>query len=97
MGVTRIGRGEVNIRLEPQGARNRLVFQLVGWSIPSRLIGRAFEEASFLETGSGTGSGLFFTKRAMRALRGQALCEAQPGAHTNFILEFPQVQKPSGN
>jgi two-component system CAI-1 autoinducer sensor kinase/phosphatase CqsS len=93
MGVTRIGRGEVNIRLEPSRNGNRLVVQLVGWSIPVRLIGHVFEEASFLETGSGTGSGLFFIKRAMSALGGQALCEAQSGAYTNFILEFPQVGK----
>jgi signal transduction histidine kinase len=68
----------------------------VGWSIPVRLIGRVFEESSFLEAGSGTGSGLFFVKRAMRALGGRALCDAQPGAHTNFVLEFPRVQKAAG-
>ena len=93
MGVTRVGRGEINIRLEPGRSGNRLVVQLVGWSIPIRLIGRVFEEASFLEVGSGTGSGLFFVKRAMSTMNGQALCEAQPGAHTNFILEFACLRK----
>lgn len=96
MGVTRMGRGEVNIRLEASRTGNRLVVQLVGWSIPVRLLGRVFEEASFLESGSGTGSGLFFLKRAMGAIGGQAMCEALPGAHTNFILEFPLPAKDAG-
>jgi two-component system CAI-1 autoinducer sensor kinase/phosphatase CqsS len=92
-GISRLGRGEVALRLETSPSGNRVVAQLVGWSIPVRMIGRVFEEDSFLEAGGGTGSGLFFAKRAMRSLGGKAWCEALPGTHTNFILEFPRAPK----
>ncbi|CAJ0808318.1 CAI-1 autoinducer sensor kinase/phosphatase CqsS [Ralstonia psammae] len=64
-----------------------------GPGIPKAMLARVFEP--FLSIGKigGTGLGLAYCRRTMRALGGEIRCHSAYGEYTEFILSFPSVSQ----
>lgn len=52
---------------------------------------RVFEAFHSVGKPGGTGLGLSFCKRSMRAFGGDISCESVPGSYTRFVMSFPRV------
>lgn len=61
-----------------------------GPGISAELQARLFEPFRTSKSG-GTGLGLAYCRRVMRAFGGDIGCESEPGAYTQFTLSFPPV------
>ncbi len=81
----------ITVRLERGGGVNRVYVKDTGPGIPSENLGKLFE--AFFTSGKkgGTGLGLAYCKRVMRAFGGDITCDSVEGEYTEFVLEFPQV------
>ncbi|MDP3138462.1 MAG: response regulator [Burkholderiaceae bacterium] len=62
-----------------------------GPGIPQPVLEGLFESFSSTGKPGGTGLGLAYCRRAMRAFGGDIGCESQLGAYTEFLLRFPEV------
>jgi two-component system, CAI-1 autoinducer sensor kinase/phosphatase CqsS len=80
----------VTVAIE-SGRPNRVVVRDTGPGIPPDQLGRLFGEFSSAGKAEGTGLGLAFCRRAMRAIGGDIDCRSEPGQFTEFILSFPTV------
>jgi len=61
-----------------------------GPGIDPRLLPTLFQEFQTLGKAEGTGLGLSFCRRVMRALGGDIQCRSERGAFTEFVLVFPR-------
>jgi len=90
--------GEVRIRIQPGSPYNTLIFRDTGSGIPADALPQVFEEF-FTATGNrnGTGMGLPFCRRVMRAFGGRIDCRSQEGEFTELRLSFPypKVEEPA--
>ncbi len=77
----------VDIRVENDPAP-RVVIRDSGPGIDPRLTGRLFQEFQTLGKAEGTGLGLSFCRRVMRALGGDIDCRSEWGHFTEFTLHF---------
>jgi signal transduction histidine kinase/CheY-like chemotaxis protein len=68
---------------------HRVVIHDTGPGIRPELLGRLFEEFQSAGKSEGTGLGLAFCRRAMRAFGGTIGCESELGRFTRFTLVFP--------
>jgi two-component system CAI-1 autoinducer sensor kinase/phosphatase CqsS len=93
MAVTRAGHGDVTIEVDGRGLQNLVRVRDTGGIVGAGSMFRVFDEFSPLESGSGTGPGLAFSKRAMEVMSGSIVCQAERGNYTEFVLKFPE---PSG-
>ncbi len=84
---------EIFLRLERGEADNRLRFKDTGPGIAKENLDRLFD--SFYTAGKqgGTGLGLAYCKRVMRAFGGDITCASVVGAFTEFTLTFPPVDE----
>jgi signal transduction histidine kinase/CheY-like chemotaxis protein len=69
----------------------RVVVHDTGPGIPPEVMARLFEEFQSSGKSEGTGLGLAFCRRVMRAFGGDIACRSQRGAFTEFTLTFPTV------
>lgn len=67
----------------------RVVVRDTGPGIDPRLTGKLFEEFQTLGKAEGTGLGLFFCRRVMRAIGGDIECRSEWGRFTELTLRFP--------
>lgn len=67
----------------------RVVVRDTGPGIDPRLTGKLFREFQTLGKAEGTGLGLFFCRRVMRAIGGDIECRSEWGRFTEFTLRFP--------
>lgn len=81
---------QIDIRLEKGVQANTLYFRDNGPGIPESVISRIFD--NFMTSGKkeGTGLGLAFCKRVMKAFGGDVTCRSEPGCWTEFSLTFPK-------
>ncbi|WP_158290220.1 response regulator [Ramlibacter sp. WS9] len=73
------------------GRPNRVVVRDTGPGIPADQVAGLFGEFRSTGKAEGTGLGLAFCRRAMRAIGGDIACRSEPGEFTEFILSFPTV------
>lgn len=85
------GKGSIEISIHSCPAYNRIVFTDSGTGIPPQVLSHIFEPFYTAKPGIGTGIGLAFCKRVMKAFGGQIKCESELGRFTTFILDFPVV------
>jgi signal transduction histidine kinase/CheY-like chemotaxis protein len=82
----------VTLRVEAQPA-HRIVVRDTGPGIDPQHVSHLFEDFQTRGKAEGTGIGLAFCRRAMRALGGDIACESRPGSFTEFHLTFPAIQE----
>lgn len=68
---------------------HRIVVRDTGPGIPPQRLSELFEEFHSFGKSEGTGLGLAFCRRAMRAFGGDIRCDSQLGQYTEFTLTFP--------
>ena len=73
------------------GQSNRIVVRDTGPGIPPDQIAGLFRDFHSVDKAEGTGLGLSFCKRAMRAFGGDITCESELDVYTAFTLHFPKV------
>jgi two-component system, CAI-1 autoinducer sensor kinase/phosphatase CqsS len=73
------------------GYPDRVVVRDTGPGIAPERMGRLFEEFQTAGKSEGTGLGLAFCRRAMRAFGGDITCRSRLGEFTEFTLSFPAV------
>ena len=73
------------------GYPDRVVVRDTGPGIAPERMGRLFEEFQTAGKSGGTGLGLAFCRRAMRAFGGDITCRSRLGEFTEFTLTFPAV------
>lgn len=81
----------VTVTVDGRDGANCIVVHDTGPGIPAERLPGLFEEFSSAGKSEGTGLGLAFCRRAMRAFGGDIGCESTPGAFTRFSLRFPAV------
>ena len=62
-----------------------------GPGVPADVLARLFQPFNSAGKSGGTGLGLAYCRRVMRAFGGDISCESVLGAYTEFILRFPPV------
>lgn len=62
-----------------------------GPGMKPEVFARVFEAFHSVGKPGGTGLGLSFCKRTMRAFGGDITCESVPGSYTRFVMSFPRV------
>jgi CheY-like chemotaxis protein len=70
---------------------HRITVRDTGPGIAPDKMDRLFEDFQTSGKAEGTGLGLAFCRRAMRAFGGEIRCESQLGEFTQFTLSFPEV------
>ena len=82
---------EIIVRLEKQTQQNHLFFHDTGPGIPKEKLPHIFDSFYTSDKTGGTGLGLTYCKRVMKAFGGDIRCESVEGKFTEFILSFPVV------
>ena len=76
-----------------QNQYNQVIIEDNGIGISSDIIPNLFGDFITSGKNDGTGLGLAFCKRAMKALGGDIICESELNKYTRFILLFPKLSK----
>ncbi|MGB0712603.1 MAG: response regulator [Gammaproteobacteria bacterium] len=82
---------EVTISLEPGQQANRLLFRDTGPGIAPDALPTLFDGFHSVGKRGGTGLGLPYCRRVMRALGGDIVCRSSLGEYTEFELRFPTI------
>ncbi|MBS0473584.1 MAG: HAMP domain-containing histidine kinase [Proteobacteria bacterium] len=82
---------QVWIRLEPEGARAKVIVADQGPGLSAQQQERVFEKFERLGRSdeSGSGLGLYISRRLARAMGGELTVESAPGQGARFILDVP--------
>ena len=82
---------QVWIRLEPSGVRAKVIVADQGPGLSAEQQGRVFEKFERLGRSdeSGSGLGLYISRRLARAMGGELTVESAPGQGARFILDVP--------
>jgi len=84
----------ISVRIEKGDSFNRVYVRDTGPGIPSENIGKLFEAYFTSGKKGGTGLGLAYCKRVMKAFGGDISCDSVEGEYTEFCLDFPVVSQP---
>ena len=81
----------ITIRLEKGVASNKVYVKDTGPGIPPENLGKLFD--AFFTSGKkgGTGLGLAYCKRVMKAFGGDISCDSVQQEYTEFVMNFPVV------
>jgi PAS domain S-box-containing protein len=90
--IAACGKGEIFITLEKGQLYNKVFFKDTGAGISADILPRIFTQF-FSKTYHGTGIGLAFCKKVMKALNGDIVCESVAQEYTLFTLSFPNTLK----
>ncbi|MDW6004837.1 ATP-binding response regulator [Vibrio mangrovi] len=82
---------QVEIRTESGQKSNCIIFRDTGPGIPDDVRTRIFEEFYSYDKPNGSGLGLSYCQRVMRAFGGSIQCNSEYGKFTEFRLHFPKV------
>lgn len=84
------GRGAVEIELRVDGKDQLLVVTDTGLGIPPDVLPHVFDPYyTTRRAGGGTGMGLAFCERVIKAFGGSIACESELGRYSRFTLAFP--------
>jgi len=83
--------GRIIIRQEKGEKHNRIYVRDTGPGIPSENIDKLFNPFFTSGKKGGTGLGLAYCKRVMKAFGGDITCNSVYGSYTEFLLSFPFV------
>ncbi|WP_237073414.1 ATP-binding response regulator [Prosthecochloris sp. GSB1] len=83
--------GRIVIRQEKGRLQNRIYVRDTGPGIPPENIDKLFNPFFTSGKKGGTGLGLAYCKRVMRAFSGDIACSSVYGSYTEFMLSFPVV------
>ncbi|HFE38492.1 MAG TPA: response regulator [Gammaproteobacteria bacterium] len=83
--------GNVSIELQAANNVNRIIVRDNGPGISATILGHVFDSFFTVGKKGGTGIGLSYCRRVMRAFGGDIQCESSEGEYTAFILLFPSV------
>ena len=81
----------ISVRLQKGTSLNRVYVRDTGPGIPAANLGRLFDAYFTSGKKGGTGLGLSYCKRVMRAFKGDIVCQSVQGRYTEFMLTFPVV------
>lgn len=85
--------GKVTIKVEQTQAVNRITVRDNGPGISTQARQHLFDDFFTVGKKGGTGLGLAYCKRVMRAFAGDIHCESTEGEYTAFTLSFPTVSQ----
>lgn len=88
---------EITISLEKGEEYNCIRFHDTGPGIPVEALPRIFESYYTRGKSGGTGLGLAYCKRVLKAFGGDIRCESEEGKYTEFILSFPSISEEEFN
>lgn len=81
----------IYIRTEKGNCENRVIFSDTGPGIPQDYLVRIFDDFFSHNKSGGSGLGLGYCQRVMKAFGGSIHCESQEGEYTEFHLSFPII------
>ncbi|NTV60421.1 MAG: response regulator [Chlorobiaceae bacterium] len=84
---------EITISMEQGEEYNRILFRDTGPGISKEALPRIFESYYTSGKSGGTGLGLSYCKRVLKAFGGDIDCASEEGKFTEFIMSFPTVSK----
>ncbi|MEC9486206.1 MAG: hybrid sensor histidine kinase/response regulator [Prosthecochloris sp.] len=84
---------KIFITLESGDEQNRVIVKDTGPGIASEYLDRLFDPYFTAGRKGGTGLGLSYCKRVMRAFGGDITCDSVEGEYTEFTLTFPVVSE----
>ncbi|EEX31504.1 MULTISPECIES: response regulator [Vibrio] len=79
----------ITIRTEKGQNRNTVMFTDTGPGIPQTYLARIFDDFFSHNKSGGSGLGLGYCKRVMKAFGGSIRCDSKIGEYTTFYLNFP--------
>jgi two-component system autoinducer 1 sensor kinase/phosphatase LuxN len=79
----------ITIRTEKGQSRNTVMFTDTGPGIPQTYLARIFDDFFSHNKSGGSGLGLGYCKRVMKAFGGSIRCDSKVGEYTTFYLNFP--------
>ncbi|NOH63044.1 hybrid sensor histidine kinase/response regulator [Vibrio sp. RE88] len=79
------------IRTKQGEYENRVIFSDTGPGIPQDYLARIFDDFFSHNKSGGSGLGLGYCQRVMKAFGGSIRCKSQVGEYTEFNLSFPTV------
>lgn len=85
--------GRVDIQMQPGIRMNRISVRDNGPGISPEIRSKIFDPFFTSGKKGGTGLGLAFCRRVMHSFRGEITCNSEEGRYTEFILEFPALEK----
>ncbi|WP_245153570.1 response regulator [Chlorobaculum sp. 24CR] len=89
--------GRIDITLLRGEKMNRILIRDNGPGIPPKILSQIFDPFFTSGKKGGTGLGLVFCQRVMHSFKGRITCESEPGAYTEFTLEFPVLDQATVN
>jgi two-component system, CAI-1 autoinducer sensor kinase/phosphatase CqsS len=89
-------KGEIFIAVCPQEGRNTVTVMDTASGIQKNILPHIFDTYYSTKQSAGTGVGLAFCQRVMRAFNGQIKCESEHGHYTKFTLSLPLREQPYG-
>lgn len=93
--VSKAGKGEISIRMEPSPEGGRLIFMDTGPGISPHVLPHIFTRFYSWswghDDGSGAGIGLAYCRSIMEAFGGSITCKSIEGEFSQFVLTFPVV------
>ena len=81
----------IYIRFERGDEYNKVYVKDTGPGIPAENLSKLFEAFFTVGRKGGTGLGLAYCKRVMKAFGGDIVCNSVHGEYTEFVLSFPVV------
>jgi two-component system, CAI-1 autoinducer sensor kinase/phosphatase CqsS len=89
--------GQIEITLLRGEKMNRVLIRDNGPGIPPKILSQIFDPFFTSGKKGGTGLGLAFCQRVMHSFKGRITCKSEPGAYTEFALEFPVLDQTTVN
>jgi len=83
----------ISIRIQKEALYNRVYVKDTGPGIPAENLIKLFEAYYTSGKKGGTGLGLSYCKRVMKAFKGDIVCHSVLGKYTEFMLTFPIVNE----
>ncbi len=84
-----VEKGEIYIDLVPAAKYNTITLLDTASGIPKHILPHIFDTYYSTKKSSGTGVGLAFCMRTMKAFDGEIHCDSVPGEYTRFTLNLP--------
>lgn len=85
--------GTIFVTIEPGEGENLVKIRDTGPGISPAILPRLFDPYFTASKKGGTGLGLSYCKRVMRAFKGDITCSSEDGSYTEFVLHFPLVNQ----
>tara|TARA_B100000446_G_scaffold172956_1_gene181498 strand:+ start:201 stop:902 length:702 start_codon:yes stop_codon:yes gene_type:complete len=85
--IKKANKGNIHISFNTEGAHNLLIFEDTGYGIRDDVVDHVFDKF-YSRNKTGTGMGLYFCKKALKAFDATITCTSEFGKYTRFIIAF---------